>query len=112
LMSWVRTAISLIGFGFTIVQFFERIQDIQGIAPALRPMAPRAFGLALILCGIGALTISVWQYRTSLQYLSGPPFTPLAGIEGHVRKTPVLAISLVLLLVGVLTFVSLLLRLV
>ena len=25
LMSWVRTSVSLIGFGFTIVQFFERL---------------------------------------------------------------------------------------
>ena len=29
LMSWVRTATALIGFGFTIVQFFERFNKSQ-----------------------------------------------------------------------------------
>lgn len=42
LMSWVRTATALIGFGFTIVQFFERFNKMEGIAPAIRPEAPRA----------------------------------------------------------------------
>jgi len=37
LMSWVRTSVSLIGFGFTIVQFFEHLHAIAGVAPALRP---------------------------------------------------------------------------
>jgi uncharacterized membrane protein YidH (DUF202 family) len=63
MMSWVRTAVSLIGFGFTIVQFFERMQDLPGIAPAHFPDAPRYLGLTLILCGIASLVISVWERR-------------------------------------------------
>ena len=39
LMSWVRTATALIGFGFTIVQFFERLKGMGGVAPALRSRA-------------------------------------------------------------------------
>ena len=30
MMSWIRTAVSLIGFGFAIVQFFERLQQMPG----------------------------------------------------------------------------------
>ena len=111
LMSWVRTAISLIGFGFTIVQFFERVQGMEGVAPGLRPQAPRLFGLALILCGVVALAISAWQYRSTLRYISSQPFAPLAGVGGEVHKTPALAISMLLLLVGLATFFSLLMRL-
>ena len=37
MMSWVRTAVSLIGFGFAIVQFFERLQQM----PGARPLIPR-----------------------------------------------------------------------
>src|SRR5688572_3353967 len=74
LMSWVRTAVSLIGFGFTIVQFFERFADMQGVAPALRPQAPRLLGLGLILAGCGALAISVWQYHSTLRYLWSKQF--------------------------------------
>ena len=51
LMSWVRTAVSLIGFGFTIVQFFERLSSMEGVHPALRPQAPRSVGLSLIAEG-------------------------------------------------------------
>jgi putative membrane protein len=47
-MSWVRTGISLIGFGFTIVQFFDRMQDLPGVASARYPEAPRYLGLMLI----------------------------------------------------------------
>ena len=34
MMAWVRTATTLIGFGFTIVQFFERLNNMEGVAPA------------------------------------------------------------------------------
>ena len=37
MMSWVRTAVSLIGFGFAIVQFFERLEQMQGVRPADHP---------------------------------------------------------------------------
>jgi putative membrane protein len=47
MMSWVRTATALIGFGFTIVQFFARIQQTPGVEPAYFPHAPRYLGLSL-----------------------------------------------------------------
>jgi len=34
LMSWVRTATALIGFGFTIFQFLHRFNQTPGIKPA------------------------------------------------------------------------------
>jgi uncharacterized membrane protein YidH (DUF202 family) len=52
MMSWIRTAVSLIGFGFAIVQFFERLQQMPGITPASFPRAPQYLGLALISCGV------------------------------------------------------------
>ena len=57
MMSWVRTAIALIGFGFTIVQFFDRF----GADQASRPLAAFYFGLLLIGAGVSALVISGWQ---------------------------------------------------
>ena len=45
LMSYLRTAVSLIGFGFTIVQFFERLPDLPGSKPAYFPEAPYYLGL-------------------------------------------------------------------
>src|SRR6185436_170573 len=66
LMSWVRTAISLIGFGFTIVQFFEKFSQMQGVKEAARPHMSRYLGLALIASGLLSLGIAIWQYVTTL----------------------------------------------
>ena len=69
MMSWILTAITLIGFGFTIVQFFEQLAQIHGIEPPSRPLSPSHFALALIGAGVVALVVSGWQYRAVLRYL-------------------------------------------
>jgi putative membrane protein len=40
MMSWLRTATALIGFGFAIVQFFERLQQAPEAHSAYLPNAP------------------------------------------------------------------------
>jgi putative membrane protein len=110
MMSWIRTAVSLIGFGFTIVQFFERMQELPGISPALHPAAPRYLGLALIACGIMALVVSVWQYHWTLRYLWSGSFAPLAGMTKEGLQTPLYAITFALILIGVFAFGAVLLR--
>src|SRR6266481_7760858 len=62
IMSWLRTAVALIGFGFALVQYFNHLQQIPGARPAYLPTAPEFLGLALISCGTLALVISLWQY--------------------------------------------------
>ena len=44
LMAWVRTALSMIGFGFTIYKFLQVVQE-QSTLPVLRPQAPRTWDL-------------------------------------------------------------------
>jgi putative membrane protein len=111
MMSWVRTAVSLIGFGFTIVQFFDRMQDFPGIAPARFPNAPRYLGLMLILCGIVALVISVWEYLWTIRYLWGGDFAVVAGATKEGKQTPLIAVAIALILIGLFAFFSVLLRL-
>lgn len=115
LMAWVRTAVGLIGFGFTIVQFFQRLSDMQGVAPALRPQAPRHLGLALIGAGVAALLISLWQYWRVVNYLWSGSFRPIAGLEAKnmkpvVSQTPLMAIVIAVIAIGLFAFVSVLLR--
>jgi len=112
MMSWVRTATALIGFGFTIVQFFARIQDTPGIAPAYFPHAPRYLGLSLILCGVMALVISIWEYQWGLRYLWGDNFAVIAGARREGKQTPLLAVAIVLAFIGIFAFFAVLLRLV
>ncbi len=111
MMSWMRTGVSLIGFGFTIVQFFDRIGSSPGAAPARFPEAPHYLGLALIGCGILSLAAAIWDYTNTIRYLWAEPFTVIAGIRGERRQTPVLAVTFVMMLVGIFAFFAVLLRL-
>ena len=112
MMSWVRTATALIGFGFTIVQFFARFQDMPGAAPAYFPHAPRYLGLSLILCGIMALVISIWEYHWGLRYLWSGNFAVIAGATREGKQTPLLAVAIVLVFIGIFAFFAVLFRLV
>jgi putative membrane protein len=111
LMSWLRTAVALIGFGFAIVQYLEHLQQFPGARSAYLPETPRYLGLALISCGILALLVSLWQYWWSIRYLWGEPFAPIAGITKEGVQTPVVAVAVVLIGIGVFAFFTVLLRL-
>ncbi len=111
LMAWVRTGSSLIGFGFTIVQFFDRMEDLQNAKPARFPGAPRYLGLMLITCGIAALVISAWQYRVEMQDMRSGEFAAIAGENNARHQIPLLAISAALTLVGLFAFFAVSLRL-
>lgn len=111
LLSWTRTAISLIGFGFTIVQFFQRLQTMPGMnGRQMRPEAPRDLGLALIGTGIAVLGIALWQYRRELGYLWSDTFKPIAGLSEKPHRTPAFFSAIVLLLIGAVAFVSVFFR--
>ena len=111
MMSWQRTAVALIGFGFAIVQYLEHLEQTPEARAAYLPHAPRYLGLALIACGILALAISLWQYSWAIRYLWGEPYTPLAGVSKEGKHTPVIAVAIVLILIGLFAFFAVLLRL-
>ena len=111
MMSWQRTAVALIGFGFAIVQYLEHLEETPGARAAYLPHAPRYLGLALMACGILALVISIWQYSWAIRYLWGEPYTPIAGVTREGKHTPVMAVAIVLILIGLFAFFAVLLRL-
>jgi putative membrane protein len=110
MMAWVRTATALIGFGFTIVQFFERLNDMEGVEPTTRPFAARYVGLVLIAAGVVALVLSAYQYRSTLRYLWSHEFAAIAGVGKAPRGTPVYAIAIALIFIGVFAFLAVLVR--
>jgi putative membrane protein len=112
MMSWLRTATALIGFGFAIVEFFEHLQQLPGVRPAEFPRAPQYLGLALISCGVLALVISIWQYWWTVRYLWSGTFTPIAGMTKEGKQSPVIAIAVLLICIGLFAFFAVLLRLV
>jgi len=111
LMSWVRTATALIGFGFTIVQFYEQVLAGSAGAHLRFQEAPRYFGLALLVAGVLALAISMRQYRQMLRYLWSADFAPVAGIATEPATTPLLGVAMVLLLIGLFACASVIVNL-
>ena len=110
MMAWVRTGIALVAFGFTIVQFFERFSGMAGIAPPSHPFAARYIGLVLIAAGVGAFVLSAFQYRRTVRYIWQGEFAALAGDERPPGTTPVYAIAMGLILLGVFAFMAVLVR--
>ena len=101
LMAWVRTALSMIGFGFTIYKFLQVVQE-QSTFPVLRPQAPRNLGLMLVGIGTFAVIIACvqhWQYVRKLR--PDQPYKPwdLAFI-----------VACLIALLGLLMFGSIILR--
>ena len=111
-MSWVRTSTALIGFGFTIFQFLERFNQTPGIKPAEHRWTPWVLSLGLIGTGIVALTIAVWEYHSLVRYLWEKDFKPIAGVDESAHRTPIIAVSVVLILIGIFAFVAVLFRVV
>lgn len=112
LMAATRTSVSLIGFGFTVAQFFEKV---VGAVPAeqrlMRPEGPRNFGLALIAAGVVSLAVFTWQYHVAAVHLRRGPYAPLAGEAGRPLLAPVYIVAAAVLLIGVAAFVTIYMRL-
>jgi putative membrane protein len=85
---------------------------VPKVNPARFPDAPRYLGLALIFCGILALVISIWEYRWTLRYLWGGSFTPIAGMTNEGMQTPIVAVAVLLIFIGLFAFFAVLLRVV
>ena len=62
LMAVIRTSLSLIGFGFTIYQFFRYLRETAGETQLLRSEAPRKFGMALVMLGVVMLSLGIWKH--------------------------------------------------
>ena len=84
---------------------------MPGVRPAEHPHAAQYMGLALISCGVLALVISVWQYWWTVRYMWGGSFAALAGMTKEGMNSPVLAIAILLVGIGLFAFFAVLLRL-
>lgn len=98
LAAWIRTATSLITFGFAIVQFFEHL------APGHQ--LPRYIGLLLIAVGTVTTGVVLWEHQTILNYLTGETFQDIADVPEFRGKFPDIArfTAFVLCLIGLLAF--------
>lgn len=99
LMAWVRTATSLISFGFTIYKFFEYLHEQQGTQSRGR-FGPRQFATLMIVIGILALVLATFQHRRDMQTLRAHhpevPYSLATVLAGLISILGVLALLAVL----------------
>jgi putative membrane protein len=108
LLAWLRSAAALIGFGFAIFEFYERLDTLPGVRPPHHPGTSRLLGLTLVGIGTLALALALVQYVFMVRAL-GDPADP--ALEGVPRFHPGRTVAIVLLAVGAITFWVLLTRL-
>lgn len=60
MMTWIRTAITLITFGFTIYKFFQL--ELPGRAEKSRLLGPREFALILVALGLISLAMATLEH--------------------------------------------------
>ena len=73
---------------------------LPGATPARFPDAPRYLGLMLITCGVAALVISTWQYIAGLKYMRSGDFAVIAANDKEPSISPIIAICVALIFVG------------
>jgi putative membrane protein len=107
----IRTATTLIAFGFTVAQFFQKLlKDVPEGLRVANPAMPRNVGLVLIAAGVFSLGVFTLHFRASLNYMRSAPFAQIAvPMEKSMRK-PAYWISYVVMAIGVLAFGSVFLR--
>jgi putative membrane protein len=100
LMAWIRTALSMITFGFTIYKFLEYVREREGTG--IRVEGPRNLGLSLILLGTGGLVAASIQHWKLLRVLDADKTKHLWSLT--------LTIASIISLIGLFAFLSVLLR--
>ena len=109
LLAWARTSVSMIGFGFTIYNFFRGL--MQDVAGRQGEVGARNLGLALVTAGTFAMVVAVWNYWEINRSLAamGTEFP----IPTRLKQRWIYAyvLSAVLMLIGLVTLVSMLRRL-
>ncbi len=103
-MAWIRTAISMIGFGFTLAKLFQSLAESNVLirGPAGRVWTAEGVGLLLISLGTFALVFAVFDHRRELKQLRA------VGLEARFSLT--VAVASVLAILGVMALVSVLVR--
>lgn len=101
LMAWIRTALSLIGFGFGIDRIVAAIQ--QSLGDAVNPVRlTRILGLSFIALGTFAMLYAAFDHREQLKRIQRNDLIYL-----H-RHSPSLVVAYVLALLGSVAFVGIL----
>ena len=102
LMAWIRTSISMIGFGFTLAKLFQSLaaSNVLIRGPAGNAWTAEGVGMLLITLGTFSLIVAVFDHHREIKQLR------TAGLPGRFSLTMVVASILAIL--GVMALLSVL----
>jgi len=97
LMAWNRTALSMMGFGFTLYKVLEAVQQAGGILP--NENTPRNAGMILVALGVFSMVMGIIEYWASIR--------DLRDIKYYSYWRPSFFIALFMAVAGVFLFLTL-----
>jgi len=101
-MAWIRTSLSLIGFGFGIDRIVATLD--QTLDGALNPIRlTRILGLAFVALGTFAMLAAALDHRRQLRRIQRNDLVYIS------RQSPSLTVAYILAFLGVVAFVGMLL---
>ncbi len=105
-LAWLRTSISLIGFGFAIARFslflrqLQATQDPRSSIPIHSLLNAENLGLMLVIFGVIMIGLSAWRYNSVLSQIEQGSYRPNRWLVGLIAAVVglfgVLSIPLVL----------------
>jgi len=103
LMAWIRTSLSLIGFGFGIPTIVKTLETTR-IGVHINPHHfTNVVGLSFIAVGVFAITAALKEHRRMLQRIQSDRFTYQSSKTAEI-------VGIALLLVGLLSFIGVLIK--
>lgn len=102
LMAWIRTSLSLIGFGFGIGKFYDYLET-AGREPLDPIRSTLIVGGSFIAVGMFGLLAATIQHKRILKRLNAPDFAYDA------MRPIALSVAIALLLIGAFSFIAILL---
>ncbi|MBE9061333.1 YidH family protein [cf. Phormidesmis sp. LEGE 11477] len=77
-LAWLRTSISLIGFGFAIARFGLFLQEFQSDngSAELSAANSQLLGLGLVISGIAIIVLAGWRYNQVFHQIERGSYRP------------------------------------
>jgi putative membrane protein len=94
-LAWIRTSVSLMGFGFLIARFalFLRVQRVApAISPSTQPMVSGAVGFGMVCVGVAVCVLAAARHRTYILALQRGVGNPPRDIRTALTVAGVVAL--------------------
>ncbi len=77
-LAWLRTSISLIGFGFAIARFGLFLQEFQSTSsePGASAGNSQLLGLGLVISGVAVILLAGWRYNQVFHQIERGAYRP------------------------------------